>query len=201
MKSESMGSVSIIQHQSQDRTPCPSLSLERLGMVKHWTLLHSRMQSSISSHLLTRVVLSYTCHQEHGWLKVSILLVIWHCSWKKVLSFLDLRYFTFFSFFYRLLIIVLFTEDSTCEIFLSGVTLCDKWFSLFLFFFSNAIDVLAGSISLGSCWSITFLWSRSWSSRGKISEFNKWIHVRWCGDNRFFPLPASFLFPLSNRFS
>jgi len=152
MKSESTvmvvvaDSVSIIQHRSQDRTLSQSWSLARLGMVKRWTLLHSRMPSSISSHLLTRVVLSYMCPQEHGWPKVSILLVIWHSSWKKAQSFLDLRYFTFCFFFDSLLSIVLFTEDISL------------FFIFLLFFFFNVILVLVGSVSVGSCWSITFLW-------------------------------------------
>ncbi|KAG2727001.1 hypothetical protein I3760_01G139900 [Carya illinoinensis] len=49
------------------------------------------MPFSISSPLLIKVVLSSMCHREGGLQEASILPATLHSSWKKVLSFLDLR--------------------------------------------------------------------------------------------------------------
>ena len=62
------------------------------------------------------------------------------------------------------------------------------------FGFHMLLLLVLGSISLGCCWTLAFLWPRAWSSWGKISEFDKWIHVTWCGRNRFCHLPRFFCF-------
>ena len=81
----------------------PFWSLVQLEMVKHSTLLHSRMPSSISSHLLIRVGLSSMFLRENGSLEASISQAISPSFWKKVLSLLELRYCFFFFISFWLL--------------------------------------------------------------------------------------------------
>lgn len=103
MVKEVIGNVGSIHHLSQDHIVSPFWSLVQLVMVKHWTPLHFRMPSSISSHLLIKVVLSYMYPLEHGLLKVSISLAILPSFWKKAQSLSDLRYFLFtFCIFFSL---------------------------------------------------------------------------------------------------
>lgn len=104
-----------------DHTVSLFWNLVQLEMVKHWIQLHSRMQFSISSHLLIRVVLSSMCHQDNGLPEVSILLAISPSFWKKVLSLLDLRYFHlllhFLTYSWNLISFVFFMWGSITVIF------------------------------------------------------------------------------------
>lgn len=97
MEKRAMDSVTISWHWTQDHIVYPSWNLVLLEMAKLWIPLLFKMPFSILSPLLTRVAPSFMCHREDGLPEVSILPAISLYSWKKVLSFLDLRYFFFFG--------------------------------------------------------------------------------------------------------
>lgn len=84
--------ITLSRHYNQDHTVCPSWNLARLEMGNHWTPLPSKMQFFISSPSLIRGARSFTCHLGGGSLEVSISRATSPSSWRKVPSFLDLRY-------------------------------------------------------------------------------------------------------------
>ena len=86
-----MDCVIISWHWNQDPIVWPYPSLVLWEMVKHWIPLPSRMPFFISSPLLIREVLSFMCLREGGLQEASTLPATLRSSWKKVLSFLDLR--------------------------------------------------------------------------------------------------------------
>ena len=97
MDKKGVDSAQIVWHWIPDHTVYLSWSLAQSGMGKHWTPLPSRMPYFISNLLLIRVALSFMCHQGSGLLEVSISRATSHSSWKEVLSFLGLRYWSTLS--------------------------------------------------------------------------------------------------------